>query len=135
MIEGWARFMLEGFDVEVESAGTSQENASQGEVTDKSVIAMQAYKIDISGHKSRYAGDLDLSKFDLFLTTGGDINQSLLELRVPPEKIITVGAKNGIPNPWQKNQAAYHDCAQAIADWFSLEGGTRKVLEKLFPID
>ena len=135
MIMGWTKLLFEDLEIEVESAGTSPEYASQGEVTDKSVVAMQAFGIDISDHKSRYAGNLDLSSFDLFLTTGSDINQSLLELRVPPEKIITVGAENGIPNPWQKNQAAYYDCAQAIADWFSLEGGTRKVLEKLFPID
>jgi len=134
MIQGLARQVFNEAcmgHIKFESAGTSKEFASKGvPATDKSVIAMNAHSIDISKHINRYAGDLQLSGFDLFLTTGQDINDSLIELGVLPDKIMVVGGANGIPNPWQKDQDAYSECAEAIRGW--LNTNTWKIVSKVF---
>jgi protein-tyrosine-phosphatase len=128
---GFAQQALDeaGVNTKVESAGVSPEFASQGGVTDKSVIAAKPYSIDISSHVSRYAGDLDLPEFDLFLTSGEDINQSLLTLGGSLEKIMTVGGKEGVPNPYQKDQSAYDECAKAVKEW--IEENLQDIIARL----
>lgn len=98
----------------VESAGTLKEAAGKP-AAEHSITCMQKRGLDLSSHRSRWIGDLDLTVFDLFLCVGPDEAAALVERGVPRDKIEIVNeAQGGIPNPYQKGLGEYQACARVI---------------------
>jgi protein-tyrosine-phosphatase len=86
------------------------QEAAGKEAEEGAVIALQGVGIDISSHRSRFIGDLDLSKFDSVYCMDPGVmpivheNLALQGVSIP---VVLVNGPDGVPNPYGKDQAAY----------------------------
>lgn len=95
----------------VESAGVLEVARNGNPVSKGSLVALGTMGFDLSGHRSKYAGDLDLSEFDHFLCVGQE--EADIIARFSGASTDNISVLN-IPNPWQQPQEAYEECLQAI---------------------
>jgi protein-tyrosine phosphatase len=97
-------------DAVVESAAGLEE-ADGKEAEEGAVIALKGVGIDISSHRARWIGKVDLSQYDMiyFMDPGvKEIVHAHLEMqRVRSWSTTLVNEPDGIPNPFGKDQAAY----------------------------
>ena len=102
--EGWLRHaaMVRGLRVKVDSAGTSGYHA--GDAPDpRSVAAMRAVGIDISGQRSRPFVRADFDKFDRVLVMDrANLRDVLASARTPEEraKVALFDADAEVPDPY-----------------------------------
>lgn len=126
MIEGAARQELPriGFDrFEVESCGVLEVAREGHEVNPKSVKAMSDHGYDIQGHRSRFAGDLDLGKYFRIFVTGSKEREAIIELGADEDTVVLISPEtNGIFNPWKERvedqrQEDYSRCCEETLTW------------------
>ena len=91
----------------IESAAGLQEAAGK-EAEEGAAIALAGVGIDISSHRSRFIGDLDLSGFDVIYCMDPGVIPIVESLKPEGVRVLLVNeAEGGIPNPYGKDQAAY----------------------------
>ena len=95
----------------VESAGLSKELAGRP-ANHRSVACMQERGIDLSGHVSRWIGDLDLGQYRWIVCVGHDEAD---KVRSAPgagsaNVMVANADQGGIPDPYELGMAGYRDC-------------------------
>ena len=102
-------------DVVVESAGTIQEAANHP-AEEGALVAAKRVGLDLSGHVSRWVGDLNLRDFHINYCMEPSVRDGVREFNLPPTvRIILVNEEQGgIPNPYQKGQEAYDESLEVI---------------------
>jgi protein-tyrosine-phosphatase len=95
----------------VESAGVSGDLAGRP-ANSRSVACMAERGVDLSGHISRWIGDLDLNQYEWIVCVGQDeavkvrSTQGVVSARV----IVANEHKGGIPDPYELGLSGYRDC-------------------------
>lgn len=97
----------------VESAGVLEVARNGNPASEGSIAAMGMIGFDLSGHRSKYVGDLNLAQFDHFLCVGHEEADIIAQLSGTSTDNISV---LNIPNPWQQPQEAYDECLRAIIE-------------------
>ena len=96
----------------VESAGVSKELAGRP-ANHRSVTCMKERGVDLSGHISRWIGDLDLDQYRWIVCVGHD-EADTVRSALAPNSAATVMVANehqgGIPDPYEHGLAGYRDC-------------------------
>lgn len=117
-------------NLQVESAAGLKE-ASGKEPEEGAVLALKGIGIDISSHRSRFIGDLDLSKFNSVYCMDPSVmtivheNLALQGVSIP---VVLVSEPSGIPNPYGKDQDAYQLALEVVQREVS-----RAMSEEFFP--
>jgi protein-tyrosine phosphatase len=94
----------------VESAGVSRELAGRP-ANINSVACMGERGVDLSGHRSRWIGDLDLDQYRWIVCVGHDEADKVRSLGAGPASVMVANAhQGGIPDPYGLGLAAYRDC-------------------------
>jgi len=95
----------------VESAGVSQELAGRP-ANHRSVACMKERGIDLSGHVSRWIGDLDLDQYRWIVCVGHDEADTVRSaLGADPASVMVANADHGgIPDPYDLGLTGYRDC-------------------------
>ena len=100
--------------VTVESAGL-REKDNQPANEHSIACIMQMLYIDLSTHRSRYAGNLNLASYDHIYVMDEGIRDELVRLGAPADRIeVLCQADGGVPNPYQKGLATYQKCAETL---------------------
>ena len=95
----------------VESAGVSRDLAGRP-ANHRSVACLQERGVDLSGHVSRWIGDLDLAQYRWIVCVGQDEAD---QVRAVPgaasaNVIVANAEQGGIPDPYEHGLAGYRDC-------------------------
>ena len=101
--------------VVVESAAGLQETDSK-EAEEGAVIALNGVGIDITNHRARWMGKLDLTQYDKIYCMDPAVMPLVQEqLRVSSNSVLMlVNAPEGIPNPYGKDQTAYQLALEVV---------------------
>ena len=95
----------------VESAGVSRELAGRP-ANHRSVTCMEERGVDLSGHASRWIGDLDLSQYRWIVCVGDEEAERVRS--VPGAASVNILVANaqegGVPDPYELGLAGYRDC-------------------------
>ena len=99
----------------VESAGISRELAGRP-ANHRSVACMKERGVDLSGHVSRWIGDLELNRYGWIVCVGhaeADKVRSLLG--ADSTRVIVANADHGgIPDPYELGMEGYRDCVALL---------------------
>lgn len=100
-----------GADFQVESAGVSQDLAGRP-ANHRSVTCLQERGVDLTGHRSRWIGDLDLTQYRWIVCVGEDEAD---KVRSAPgagsaNVIVANAQQGGVPDPYELGLAGYRDC-------------------------
>ena len=96
-------------DIEISSCGLC---AFAGDsATQESIVAMESYGIDLTGHRARAFNVYMASEYDLFCVMTESHAQAISQV-VPQDKILVLGG--GIPDPYGKSAEEYLICANQI---------------------
>ena len=112
----------------VESAGLTKELAGRP-ANHRSVECMKERGVDLSGHISRWIGDIDLSQYRWVVCVGRDEADKVRSILSPisAKVIIANEHQGGIPDPYELGLAGYRDCLalldQAMPHVAQLIGG------------
>ena len=111
MAEGFANaeFQRLGLDYIAESAGLS---ADEGGANEKSILVMEEYGIDISGHKARQL-TLEMTEDIERIYTMTPAQAYLLKQLLPNKKIFPL-TDEGIGDPYGGSEEIYRNCAKEI---------------------
>jgi protein-tyrosine-phosphatase len=104
-----------GAGFSVESAGVSEELAGRP-ANSRSVSCMGERGIDLTGHVSRWIGDLDLATYRWIVCVGSDEAASVRSA-LPPDTVtvlIANEAGGGIPDPYELGLNGYRDCVALL---------------------
>ena len=95
----------------VESAGVRQELADRP-ANDRSVACMKERGVDLSGHISRWIGDLDLDQYRWIVCVGHDEADKVRSALGADSARVMVANEHqgGIPDPYELGMAGYRDC-------------------------
>jgi protein-tyrosine phosphatase len=95
----------------VESAGVSKDLAGHP-ANSRSVTCMKERGVDLSGHVSRWIGDLDLDQYRWIVCVGHDeANEVRSALGAPSTSVVIANEQQGgIPDPYELGLAGYRDC-------------------------
>jgi protein-tyrosine phosphatase len=102
-----ARHLLGG-DARVESAGISADDGASA--TKDAIRVMKERDLDISAHRSRSLGDVNLRDFDLLVAMTPEIAQALRNKGTDASKVRVLD----IPDPYCKGLDIYRASAVAI---------------------
>jgi protein-tyrosine phosphatase len=96
---------------QVESAGLTKELAGRP-ANHRSVTCMQERGVDLSGHRSRWIGDLNLSQFGWIVCVGQDEADKVRgALGAGSARVMVANEHHGgIPDPYELGLAGYRDC-------------------------
>lgn len=99
--------------VEVESAGTG---AYEGDPASEGALrAMSRRGLDLLGHRSRNAAQLDLTRYDLVLAMTSSHAAHARSRGVPTDRLAVANADGGgIPDPFGGGDAEYEHCAAVL---------------------
>lgn len=102
---------LLGAAFQVESAGVSRELAGRP-ANHRSVACLKERGIDLSGHVSRWIGDLDFDQYRWIVCVGPDEAEKVRSaLGANPACVMVANAyQGGIPDPYELGLAGYRDC-------------------------
>ncbi len=107
-----------GCNFRVESAGLW--GAMGQPANDFSILLMQERDIDISEHRSRWAGDLNLAQFSHIVCVDEMVAGRVHEFfeDEPPGSIVLTANwdHGGIPDPYERGLQAYRECL-ALLDY------------------
>jgi protein-tyrosine phosphatase len=100
-----------GAGFRVESAGVSRDLAGRP-ANARSVACMKERGVDLSGHVSRWIGDLDLDQYRWIVCVGGDeAEQVRSALGAGSARVMVANEpQGGIPDPYELGLAGYRDC-------------------------
>ena len=95
----------------VESAGVSRELAGRP-ANHRSVACLQERGVDLSGHVSRWIGDLDLGQYRWIVCVGqGEADVVRSALGAGAARVLVANEdQGGIPDPYELGLAGYRDC-------------------------
>ena len=95
----------------VESAGISQELAGRP-ANHRSIACMQDRGVDLTGHRSRWIGDLDLDQYRWIVCVGHDEADKVRSaLGAGSANVMVANAdQGGVPDPYELGLAGYRDC-------------------------
>lgn len=95
----------------VESAGVSKALAGRP-ANDRSIACLKERGIDLSGHISRWIGDLDLDQYCWIVCVGHDEADKVRSaLGAGSTSVMVANAdQGGIPDPYELGLAGYRDC-------------------------
>ena len=95
----------------VESAGLSRELAGRP-ANHRSVACLQERGVDLSGHVSRWIGNLDLEQYRWIVCVGHEEAEQVgSALGAASASVIVANAHDGgIPDPYELGLAGYRDC-------------------------
>ncbi len=100
-----------GAGFRVESAGVSPELAGRP-ANHRSVACLRERGLDLSGHVSRWIGDLDLGEYRWIVCVGpdeaGKVRAALGEGSAGV--IVANEDQGGVPDPYELGLAGYQDC-------------------------
>lgn len=99
----------------VESAGLDKSLAGRP-ANRRAVACMQERGLDLSGHTSRWIGDVDLDRTGWIVTVGSDeADQVRVHLGTASTPVIVANADHGgIPDPYELGVEGYRDCAALL---------------------
>lgn len=99
----------------VESAGLTKELAGRP-ANHRSVTCMQERGVDLTGHVSRWIGDLDLDDYRWIVCVGQDEAEQIRSHfgAVALEVIVANEDGGGIPDPYETGLAGYRDCLNLL---------------------
>lgn len=100
---------LRGKNADVESAGLADRFGVPA--SPHAVECMRERGLDITGHRSRRASDLDLTAYDHIYCVEEALAQQLTALGAPREKVEVVE----ISNPYGKDLETYRTCAEVLS--------------------
>lgn len=120
----------------VESAGLTKELAGRP-ANLRSVACMKERGVDLSGHISRWIGDLDLAQYRWIVCVGHAEADNVRSALGADSAIVMVANEHqgGIPDPYELGMTGYRDClalldqvmpdvAQQISEaWFASTKG------------
>ena len=95
----------------VESAGLSKELAGRP-ANYRSVACMRERGVDLSGHISRWIGDLNLDQYRWIVCVGHDEADTVRSALGADSASVMVANEHhgGIPDPYELGMASYRDC-------------------------
>jgi protein-tyrosine phosphatase len=95
----------------VESAGVSRGLAGRP-ANDRSVACMKERGVDLSGHVSRWIGDLNLDQYRWIVCVGHDEADKVRSALGADSASVMVANEHqgGIPDPYELGLAGYRDC-------------------------
>ena len=95
----------------VESAGVREELAGRP-ANRRSVACMKERGVDLSGHVSRWVGNLELEQYQWFVCVGRDEADQVRSLLGADKTRVIVANEDrgGIPDPYELGLAGYRDC-------------------------
>ncbi len=95
----------------VESAGVSRELAGRP-ANYRSVACMKERGVDLSGHVSRWIGDLDLAQYRWIVCVGPDEADKVRSALAAdsPSVLVANEPQGGIPDPYELGLPGYRDC-------------------------
>lgn len=103
-------------EFQVESAGTWEETVGRP-ANEHSIFLMQERGIDLTGHESRWIGDLDLTQFSHIVCVGESearmINHYLAEYG-GTAVLIANNDQGGIPDPYGMGLPVYQICVDLL---------------------
>lgn len=96
---------------QVESAGAGEGLAGRP-ANHRSVACLRERGIDLSGHVSRWIGDLDLGQFRWIVCVSEDEADKVRSaLGAAPATVLVANAhKGGIPDPYELGLEGYREC-------------------------
>jgi protein-tyrosine phosphatase len=96
---------------QVESAGVTQALAGRP-ANHRSVTCLQERGVDLSGHVSRWIGDLDLGRYRWIVCVGPDeADQVRSTLDAAPATVLVANEhQGGIPDPYELGLEGYRNC-------------------------
>lgn len=99
----------------VESAGISKELAGRP-ANARSVACMHERGVDLSGHSSRWIGDLDLGQYQWIVCVGHDEADEIRSaLGAGSASVVVANADHGgIPDPYELGLPGYQDCVALL---------------------
>jgi protein-tyrosine phosphatase len=99
----------------VESAGLTKELAGRP-ANHRSVACMKERGIDLSGHVSRWIGDVDLGQYGWIVCVGHDEADKVRSyLGAGSANVIVANEhQGGIPDPYELGLAGYRDCVALL---------------------
>jgi protein-tyrosine phosphatase len=99
----------------VESAGMSMELAGRP-ANERSITCLKERGIDLSGHISRWIGDLDLDQYEWIVCVGRDEAHKVRSVPgVRSARVLVANADHGgIPDPYELGLAGYRDCVALL---------------------
>ena len=100
-----------GADFLVESAGVRRELAGRP-ANDRSVACMKERGVDLTGHVSRWIGDLDLGQYRWIVCVGHDEADKVRSIlgANSPTVLVANEHRGGVPDPYELGLAGYRDC-------------------------
>lgn len=114
----------------VESAGLVEAAREGSPASDKSIIAMKNIGIDISGHRSRYLGDLDWKDATYFVVPREKEKKKLKELFLGKgynsQILVVAQDKGGLPGAMKsdgvtfQDQGVYNKMVDMTSEWIGL---------------
>ncbi len=110
-------------DIVVESAGTL-EKAMIETANPHSVTCMRERGIDITSHRRRFAGTVDLNSYERIYVMGANVRDGLVTLGAPADRIVILReSEGGVPNPYNdklgphdQDMAKYIPCAAVLEE-------------------
>lgn len=95
----------------VESAGVSQALAGRP-ANHRSIACMRERGVDLSGHTSRWIGNLDLGQYRWIVCVGHDeADMVRASPGAEPARVLVANERQGgIPDPYDLGPAGYRDC-------------------------
>ena len=95
----------------VESAGLTKELAGRP-ANHRSVACMKERGVDLSGHVSRWIGDLDLGQYRWIVCVGHHEADTVRDaMSADPAQVIVANEhQGGIPDPYELGMEGYRDC-------------------------
>ena len=95
----------------VESAGLSKELAGRP-ANYRSVTCMKERGVDLSGHISRWIGDLDLDQYRWIVCVGREEADKVRSALSPDSASVIVANEDqgGVPDPYELGMSGYRDC-------------------------
>jgi len=104
-----------GAEFSVESAGVSRELAGRP-ANYRSVACMKERGVDLTGHLSRWIGDLDLSEYRWIVCVGRDEAEAVRSMRgADVARVLVANAQEGgIPDPYEQGMDGYRACLSLL---------------------
>ncbi|MDP2642193.1 MAG: low molecular weight phosphatase family protein [bacterium] len=104
-------------NVDVESAGILKEAAGQPAAPDWVTLQSET-GVDLSAHRSRWIGNVDVSSFDIIYCVDKKAFEEVYRMTLPSTTKVVLASPStgGILNPWQKGVDAYRECFSHICD-------------------
>jgi len=105
---------LLGDEYLVESAGIRVETARPANA--HSILCMKEREIDLSGHRSRWIGDTNISQFSHFVCVHENVEDVVRRVaRINGAMFLTANKDcGGIPDPYGKGLPAYRECLDLL---------------------